>query len=73
MYHHTPVYTDRPLGQLRPLTLLVAGILLSQVTPAGAATRGVSNIENIANITYNIEGEESVTNSRTSIVNPKLN
>lgn len=66
MYHHTPVYTSRHLGQLRPLTLLVAGILLSQVTPAGAATRGVSNIENIANMTYNIEGEESVTNSRTS-------
>lgn len=66
MYHHTPVYTNRHLGQLRPLTLLVAGILLSQVTPAGAATRGVSNIDNMANAIYNVQGQDRITNSKTS-------
>ena len=51
---------------LGKLGLLASSILLIQMNPALAATRGVSNIENIANVTYNIEGEESVTSSRTS-------
>ena len=66
MYHHTPVYTNRPLGRVRPLTLLVASILLSQVTPALADTRGVSNIDNIANATYSVQGQESHALSKTS-------
>lgn len=66
MYHHTPAYTNRPLGRVRPLTLLVASILLSQVTPALADTRGVSNIDNIANATYSVQGQEGHALSKTS-------
>ena len=66
MYHHSPAYTNRPLGQVRPLTLLVASILLSQVTPALADTRGVSNIDNIANATYSVQGQEGHALSKTS-------
>lgn len=67
MYHHTPVYTNRPtLGRVRPM-LLVASILLSQVTPALADIAcGVSNIDNIANATYSVQGQESHALSKTS-------
>lgn len=64
MYHHTPVYTNRPLGQLRPLTLLVAGILLSQVTPAGAANgRNIIQIDNTADANYVVDSHEGIVNA----------
>ncbi|MGL5253393.1 MAG: hypothetical protein ACRC7U_09690 [Moraxella sp.] len=46
--------------------MLVAGILLSQVTPAGASSRGVSHIDNMANAIYNVQGQDRITNSKTS-------
>lgn len=64
MYHHTPVYTNRPLGQLRPLTLLVAGILLSQVTPAGAANgRNIIQIDNTADANYVVDSHDGIVNA----------